>query len=517
MIRVPLVGDQWQDATLVIRSKRTTQDVSTIVGVVAKHISLGQLNVDALVRYRTIIKTTARKNAGGGEILLARLFASPGTEHAVPLEMSMLNEQEQNQVMAKGTVYIRAKSMPMIDNVLPVPIEVDDAWITQHEQNIAVQHRQRRDELRSLMFAWQALFESYPQTFKSAHDINCYIERMRDGGILPAIVYMMQAQPASVDHAFFENALSVVLRRERMDRDTLAGLPTKSLRVCNVAIQMLSLWSNYAPYVSDQCWAPLKNAGEEPPKGGLQNVAAWLGLRAAMKTAFVTEMKHFSMEEFELADLYGSDDCEGLGFVIIRLCAYLLSLPRTALSPALARVAELLEKYVPLLLLCGVTSGDLSADFASLVNYKGQMGAHMFALFVPYGRVMRMMRRCNHATRVLRDSPADLELLEDDTRNLPVLFGEGTGLELPLPLNLPETKQLLLPTGFTGDKSAEISFRMLSQQVASPSGAHNAVAFVAHEGGMVTPTELIGSTNPAFSNNSLWMTDFMQMTHGAAF
>lgn len=506
MQRVALSAEQWTPVALTVRLRNARANVSEMVQIVAKHVARARLNMTGIVRYRTKIKTTARKYAGTGAVMFATLYAQPDTAVRVPLQMLLLNDAEQQRVAPKGTVEIRADGLPLLNGSVRVPMQVAPAEVDSLLRAETSRHEARRRELRNLMMAWRELFESCPQTFPSAHDINCYIQRLQDGGVLPSIVYMMQQPPPTVDRDFFEHALNTVLRRERMTRDQLAGLAVSSLAVCNIAVQMLALWPNYAPYVPDECWAPLKDEG-----GG------WLGLRGVMQGAAAhNELKHFAMEEFELADLYGSDDCEGLGFLIIRLCAYLLSLPRASLSPALAKVASLLEKYVPLLLLCGVTSGDLSADFAALSKFDGRMGAHMFALFVPFGRVMRMMRRCNRATHILSEPGVNYELLEAETADLPVLFGEGTGLELPLPLDLPEQKTLALPRTTVGGTDRTVAIDPPARTLdLAPLGL--AISLTETTAGMAVASAQIGSRNPAFSNNSLFMTDVLQKAHADAF
>jgi len=511
VVRLPLTAE-WQDVTLCFTIGRASVDANRIRDAITR----AQLNVDGIVRYRTHIGTTARKNAGEADIGLGRLFATPHTPQTLPLRMLMLSDAELRRVLPKGTVEICAADHPRINGkalvVLATSAELEA--IAQAQQR---ESARRVAELRGLMFSWQELFDRLPQTFPSAKSINCYVQRLRNGHVVPSIAYMMQSSPPQIDVAFYENMLDIVLRRESLTREQLASVSTFDLKVCNVAAQMMCVWSNWAPYVSDECWVPKKPAADESTSTGASEKKSWLGFKSPVHK--LLEMKHFAMEEFEIAEYYGSDDCEGLGFVILRLVQYLMRLDVSAVSPALQKIRDLLKHYMPVLLLCGVTTGDLGGDFAALTDPDAKMGAHMFAVFIPLGRAVRMFKRCNASDKLFHSLPLDVESAIVESAELPVLLAEGTGLLVPRPINLPrdELKRLVLQRadahiGAGVDVSIE---QLYAEPIAGDVSAP--VNFIANNAGMAPFTSTTGSQNPAFSNNSLWLTNAMQEWHSRAF
>lgn len=480
---------EWSNIELFVRARPLPS-----VKDYQEYIQRGQLNIDGVVDVRTQIGLGARKNAGAARISLAVLFSEPGVEFELPLVMSLLTPEELHSVEPKGRVWVRASSAILINDR---PIKLLQTRETAQEQ-WEIQQKQRglrMYELRGLMSAWQFFFENTDQTFASAQSINCYTLRVADGMVLPAIAYMLQPGTTQTDVSYFENALDVVLKREKVTRIALVGMELNNPLLASIAMQMLCLWCNYIPYVSDEGWVPVKKRDASE--------SAWSRL-VSQRSKNHIEMKHFSMEEFEIAELYTADDCEGVGFVIVRQRSYLLRTIKAMRSAALDKICDVLNLYVPLLLLCGVTSGDIGGDFGSLANTKEELGAHMFALFVPVGRVMNMIRRCNSVPNPVPNPPLGFELACSQSTDLPILCGEGTGLLCPLPIDLPYEKTLALPPRIvhSTNKLASIS---VSVRVDGESAQIDTNAR-----GMSQLSSSVGSKNPVFSNNSLWLTDMMQ-------
>ena len=455
---------QWQPFSLILNARAATD--------YARYFQRGELMIDGVTRLRTKTGQFASKTAGHTRMSLAQLFAAPGVEYQRDLKLTLLSDEEMSETEPKAMVFIRAAGPITIDGS-PLNIGVSPDVARQNWKILTHARRQRIEQTMELPRLCVKLFEEHRRTFETAAaDINCYVLRLSDRSVLPAIAYMMQPKPAGVSVEYFENALQIVMKREAIAPDELAALPVDSRRLATVAIQTLCLYCSYITYESDECWAPTK-----------------------------TGMKRMNMEEFELAELFDADDCEGVGFLILRLQRYLLSVPNTTFSPALKRVCELLRLYVPLLLLCGVTSGDIGGDFAALSAPDAHLGAHMFALFVPLGRMAAMINRCPQQTLDI-DHGRSLQFEQDrvDSMGLPLLFGEGTGLLSPLPLDLPEEKTLWLPGSTNRDSNQNFAGnakRISNIPVDSSHGLSGMAPFISET----------GSTNPIWSNNSLFITD----------
>lgn len=490
-----LLTATWQSVDLRLRARRLPRD-----SAYAAHIAHGILGLDGVSVLRTKMRLTAEKNAGSARMSLATLFAEPRREYKCPLEMTLADEAERHRLAPKGTVWVRARSPIQLDGrPLGLGLTVDQAeeiW----RRDGAIRE-QRAAAFRALIGRWQELFDSHRQTFPAAQNINCYIMRAADGAILPSIGYMLQPKPVALDVSYYEHALSVVLRRERMTAGQLVALPAKDRRVGSIAIQMLMLWCNYVPYVSDQAWAPLKDTDGD--SGSL-----WARLTGRQSSHHL-EMKHLSLEEFEVAELYNDDDCEGVGAVIVRHHGYVLSIPAAKKSAALNCVSDLLRLYAPLLLLCGVTSADLGGDYAALTAPGAKMGAHMFALFVPLARLMRMINRVSprsvHDVAPTPDVQFELDCTE--TLDMPILCAEGTGLLAPVPLSLPEHKRLILPPPLvaTGTEAVDA--------VTGARDFSDVHALVGRSEGQLHFGGHLGSFNRVFTNNSLCATDLMQAVY----
>lgn len=520
MARVPLVDDdddQWQEVELQVR-------VASVLRLqqCRDHLAAGQLSVAGVVNVQTPIGLTARKNAGFAKLSLAQLFAQPLRVFKLSLCMNMLTDRELQCVEPKGTVEVRALTDVRIRKLSDTAGVVGERLVSlglTHEQADALwqqrdaQRKSRMHELRALMSAWSYLFEHAPHTFPAARNINCYTLRLDDTTMLPSVAYMLQPPPSAIDLGYYENALDIVSRRESLTNSGVAQLPLESPRLATVAVQMLCAYANYAPYASDEGWVPVKTQDDDAGGGSL-----WARVRGNASAQHL-EMKKFPMEEFEIAELYGSDDCEGVGFLIVRLYLYLMSIADTSsMSDGLRRVRELLQLYVPLLLLCGVTSADLGSDFAALTSDSASMGAHMFALFVPLGRVLRMIARCNLVENPFPPQALDFEMAAAASIDLPLLCGEGTGLLTPLPLNLPERKELLLPPPPPPSRQrrrATVSYDGLLRPPLVMD--HYAPTPVSDARGMRPFVRATGSANPVFTVNSLFITDLMQAVHAKAF
>ena len=474
-----LLTRDWKPLTLTMRSRKLSP------GKYLEMFARSQLALRGTTVLRTKVGLTAVKYAGYARISLAMVFAEPGREHSLDLVVSLLDEEDRSTTLPKGTIVVRADSPILIDGVafeLGIPLSMAQ---TQWEHRLKVRHH-RFAGFRKLIAQWQELFAAYPQTFPAAKNINCYIMRTEDGMIVPSIGYLKQPLPLGSNAGYYENALDIVVRRERLSRDELAALEITDRRLGSIAMQMLALWCNYVPYVSDQAWVPVKAEPEQAP-------SKWARLVGKQSKHHI-DMKHFDMEEFEAAELDGNDDCEGVGAVIVRHHGYVLSIPANKRSPALNKVCELLAHYSPLLLLCGVTSGDLGGDFAALTRPDAKMGAHMFALFVPTAQLVRMIKRVVPAFEAEVTSPPGLQ----------ILCGEGTGLLAPIALDLPEQKRLLLPPRI-------IQTASMPTVPGTAEDGVNMDAVVIDDGrGMRLFSSVLGTRNPVFSVNSLFMTDLFQ-------
>ena len=76
VVRVPLTAE-WQEVVLRFSIGRASVNADRVRDALTR----AQLNIDGIVRYRTHIGTTARKNAGEADIVLGALFASPQPTH----------------------------------------------------------------------------------------------------------------------------------------------------------------------------------------------------------------------------------------------------------------------------------------------------------------------------------------------------------------------------------------------------------------------------------------------------
>ena len=489
MVRIAVPSpDQWHAVTL--RAHVPWQGYS-------RSIRAGYLMLDGVTTLRTHTGLRARKSAGHHHRSLAALFAAPGIEYECPLDMSLLRPDEQRSTLNKGTVWVRARSHILVDGV-EAPIKTSVASAEEHWRAVDAERTRRTNALMPLVNRWEALFERHPATFNATRNINCFVLRLADGRTLPSPAYMMQPPPAGVDVRFFENSLDVVLARESLSRADLVRLGWADRLVCSLAVQMLCLWSNYVPYVSDQAWVPMRD----------DNANVGWARMLGHATGHRIDMKHFPMEEFELAEVYGADDCEGVGCIIVRLHRYLLNNTREMdRSPALNHVCRLLSMYVPLLLLCGVTTADLGGDYKAL-KAAGSMGAHMFALFVPVARMARMMDRCRDVapTPSMINAPLDYQMAMADSASLPLMLGEGTGLLSPIPLNLPENKQILLPPPRVAVYNSLVETSRPRQKIPVRHVQVDDTRGAAHW------SHHIGSRNPVYTNNSLALTDIYQHT-----
>lgn len=463
----------------------------------------GQLSLDAVTTLGTDVGLSADKNAGSARLSLAAVLAEPGRVHRRPLTVNLLDTAERQRTSEKGWIEVRANSALLVNGrSQSLGISVEQA--EQDYQQRQELRRARFAEFGQLVRGWQRMFDGLPQTFQAASTINCYLMRSGDGFMLPSTSYLLQPQPMDVDVNYYENALRIVMRRERLSERSLLDLSVTDRRLGSVGVQMLALWCNYVPYVSDQAYVPLREPQEES--------SIWARVIGA-QSAHHLHMKHFAMEEFESAEIYDADDCEGVGMVIVRHHGYVLAIPAERRSAALNHVCAALRLYAPLLLLCGVTSADLGGDFAALTAPGAKMGAHMFALFVPVGRLMRMISRVD--TSLTLRPTAEFELNCERTRDMPILCGEGTGLLAPLPLNLAEHKRLLLPP-----PSVQIttpSPEAWSWFVNSPQVPGVQAVMVPDARGMGLFGSVLGTRNPVFSNNSLFVTDLLQAVFPTAF
>lgn len=467
----------------------------------------GQLSLDAVTTLGTDVGLSADKNAGSARLSLAAVLAEPGRVHRRELTVNLLDTAERRRTAAKGWIEVRANTALLVNGrSYPLNISVEQA-----EQDY-----ERRQEIRRARFAefgqlvrgWQRLFDAIPQTFPAASSINCYLMRSGDGMMLPSISYLLQPRPDGVDVNYYENALRIIMRREKLSERSLLELSVTDRRVASVGVQMLALWCNYVPYVSDQAYVPLREPEQE-------SQSVWARVIGA-QSGHHLHMKHFAMEEFESAEIYDADDCEGVGMVIVRHHGYVLAIPANRRSAVLNHVCAALRLYAPLLLLCGVTSADLGGDFAALTAPGAKMGAHMFALLVPVGRLMRMISRVEslHSTPLNLRPSTEFELNCERTRDLPILCGEGTGLLAPLPLNLAEHKRLLLPPPIAQTTPRAEAWVVLAGARQVP-GLR--AAMVPDARGMSLFGSALGTRNPVFSNNSLFVTDLLQAVFPDAF
>lgn len=483
-----VLSQNWQPVMLRLYTAR--QPTHDLYRRAIQRAVLGLIGVSVL---RTKVGLSAPKYAGFACRSLAAVFAEVGRAHECALEVKLLDDEDRQLTLPKGRVWVRADSPVLIDGQ-PLALNVTVADAERQLEALLTQRRARFDEFRPMIGQWQELFGRFPQTFPAASKINCYVMRTVDGFLEPAFGYLQQQMPSQVDPAFYENALDIVLRRERLDRDQIARMELSDRRLANAAMQMLTLWCNYVPYVSDQAWVPVERREE---------ASVWQRMRGRQSSHHI-DMKHFDMEEFELAEMYNADDCEGVGAVIVRHHGYLLSTPVNRRSPALHQVCSLLSLYAPLLVLCGVTSGDLGGDFAALTAPGAKIGAHMFALFVPIARLMRMVQRVAPVKMVAPTPTWEFDKAANETHDLPILCGEGTGLLAPIPLDLTEQKRLLLPPRI-GAPAARLP------QSFGAIGVPGVETFIVADGcGMRHFTSVLGTRNPVFSNNSLWITDRMQ-------
>jgi len=481
MIRVPLSEQNRVDCSLEFDVKGES------ASEVAARLRTLQLNIDGVVVFRATPRQLSRKNAGGGEIMLTEVFAEPTQPHEVELRIGTLSEEDAAIAAPKMVVRVTPTG-PVTVNRQPISMAVADLATVKEDR--LKQRRTRFEILQRYMLSCHAPFTMMTQTFESTHDINCLVYQLRNTVTIPAVGYLMQRRPPFVDVKFFEHALEMILRRER--NTTVAefmALPPKHLRVCNIAAQLLCVWSNYAVYVSDQAYVRITDKKDNG------NV---LWAKKETQTRMVLRM----LEQFELAELYDADDCEGLALIIIRLCEYLLDLPEGSLSPQLRRVVELLRHYANFLLLSGVTSADVGGDFAALTAPGVSLGAHMFTLMVPVGRAVRMMARCNRSKAIFPDlSPRDQEYVRNSL-DLPIMYGEGTGPVAPLCIDLPERKHLVLPSGDRAPETTAHTYEDAAEREAT-------VVYIDRNHGSALMEEC-GSINPAFSNNGLWLTEQLQ-------
>jgi hypothetical protein len=306
----------------------------------------------------------------------------------------------------------------------------------------------------------------------------------------------MQHAPPVVDPLYFQRNLEMVLRRERLSLDDFCALADTDKRACNIAMQTLCMYSNWAMYIGDEGY-----------------------LRECLRDGSLSDLKLRDLEEFELVELYGADDCEGSGSKVIRDSHYLLSLDAAQCTPEVQKLQRIRSHFWLFLMLCGVTSGDVAGDFRALSAKSLELGAHMYCVAIPVRRALQMIENCNLARPVFHSMPTDVELMvsDDAHRQLPpVVFGEGTGLLTPLPIELPKKKRLVLPIGSTAEHGLALQRLLDSVQRDEIYLTDKSSAFLLGSGAAnvgCAVQEGAGSANCALSNNSLWLTDVMRAVH----
>lgn len=455
------------------------------------------LNLCGITQVLSPLKEWTRKNAGDGDIMLIELFSmKPQQPVEIPLSVAYAGDNytpKMRLVVANmGPITINATPVSLVG----VPAEVKKARDAQRDRDSEL--------LRSYMYACHHLFTQLKPTWQAVSRINCYIYMLRNKMVIPSLGYLMQTTPPVVDVEYFENALALVLKRERMCVDELLALPDTDRRVCNIMMQMLMMYTNWAMYIGDLAYLHLMHPHVRSLIERLMHGSDSGG--SEDPPADVEPLKQVDLEEFEVVELYGCDDCEGLGSKIMRDALYLLSLAPNKCSKELQKMQRVRRHYMMFLMLCGVTTGDIAGDFKALGGKDTRLGAHMFCMAIPMARAIELIEKCNVAKPVFRNMNLEREFTTIESAKLPMMMGEGTGLLAPLPIELPERLRLVLP-----QRAPVLTQMMLVKQLGTDvpriavSLEEEPIVMEQNHGCAHFPET--GSSNPAFTNNSLWLTN----------
>ncbi len=456
------------------------------------------LNIDGITELHTKLSEWARKNAGSNSVALVDLYGRDQRSVELPLCVEMAGKD----YAPKMTIRIEPVGRVLIDGLehtVPGTLkEVQDKRSQLHVMNEA--------RLSGYVHASHYMFTKMAPTWPQVRRINCYSFTLRNGTSLPAIAYMQQRHKRVVDPRYFEQNLDIALEREGMTREELVKLAKTDPRVLNITMQTLMAWSNSALYVSDEAYL------EHTYTGIADSLHYFFVERRAKKD----KLQLVDLEEMELAEYYGADDCEGLALKIIRDGDALLHLAPAHLSAALKLVQDARLQYIFFLCLSGVTTGDIGGDFAALSSSSQPLGAHMFCLAVPVPTVLKWIGHCNIADPIFAALPADVASI---SKELPVMFGEGTGLLHPLPIPLPEHLRLALPSVETPTPAAVLSSMIKNVSQHLPVTVKNMdtppLFCKRNNGSAHFPGT--GTRNPAITNNSLWLTTTLQQLEQDAF
>jgi hypothetical protein len=469
--------------------------------IVANAIRRSYLNVDVYVETLNKLHEWCRRNAGSSEVWLPELFDSRQAPIKLELKVRMTDD---DRYAVKSCVVLRASGPITVDGT-PLLVYTDatrDDAALKLRALLARQKANRITALKRYMYSCHYLFTRLPSSFEATQRINCFLMKLRSGVALPALAYLMQQEPPTVDPAYFERSLDMVLRREHLTRAQFAELTDYDRRTCNIMMQTLCMYSNWAMYISDEGY-----------------------LRECYRDGRRSTLKLRDLEEFELVELYDADDCEGVGAKVIRDSHYLLDLREDQCSPELAKVRRVRSQFWMFLMLCGVTTGDIAGDVQALTGNGVELGAHMYCVAVPMRRAFEMIQNCNRAQPVFGSLPVDAEMLlsADEQRLLPpALFGEGTGLLAPLPIELPKHKRLVLPMSVEDSQQHGVALQRLldsagtMRDVCVQRLVDKSSAFLFNANAGCAVQECTGSANMALSNNALWLTDVMRAVNPQA-
>ena len=323
----------------------------------------------------------------------------------------------------------------------------------------------------------QYMYQRLRPTWEAVRHIHCLSYRFGSSA-LPSVFYSMPSDYPVVSPAYFLNALRIVLRRERVSEAEFLGLADGSRLAADIAVQVATAYAWYCTYESDgsdvrQVQRMLRRGGiggayHQPLYGDGHHMHPLFDPRADIDLDDLFDvrqpLKHVPTEDFNVALRNKADDCEGtseLNMQMVMAITYYMAAPR---DPLLRKLRAVLSLYVPMLVLMGVSSGDVGGDYKLLAARRGSIGAHMSLALVAKHAYYGMHVRVNRE-RTLVPSP-DERVLVDESRRCTetVLFAEGTGPLIPSRRPLDRRVHMLLPEAMVAAAACNAHDKQQQQQ-----------------------------------------------------
>lgn len=217
----------------------------------------------------------------------------------------------------------------------------------------------QQDTFLRAMYAAVDLFKRIRPTWSAIADHNSYVFQSR-AGAPPSAAYLGTPLGGTAA-AYFDNALSIVLRRMGRDPETFRATDKDARAVLG---RVLTLAANSFVYLPDEVYLPhVKGHGR-------------LGAEP--------------LESFDYCRVRLGGDCEDLALEIV-LEAAELERTRAAPESPVGQMAAIAQRHVFAMVLGGVSSAEINSDYGQLK----EMGAHMMAFAFSIRRFAQMWKLGN--------------------------------------------------------------------------------------------------------------------------